>query len=121
MKLAVLVPRPGTQLARRVAPGSGMVGSPAEGRPGYVVVDFEGNIYGCETVRTFADRVFHAAARHVRLVPTVARAVVPESDVIQVGEFDLVQQSLRIDDQATLEQWLGVHKVPDDELRITRP
>ena len=121
MELAVLVPRPGSPLAERVAPGCGVVGSPAEGHPGHVVVDFEGNVYGFDTIRTYADRVVHAAARHVRLYPTVARAVVPEHDVIQVGTFDPATRKLRIDDRAALARWLGASDVPEEELEVTLP
>jgi hypothetical protein len=63
----VVVPR-GADLAA-VAPGSGMVAS--YGRPGHVVVDFEGDLYADpDSGRTYADRVHSGDA--VDLGPQLA-------------------------------------------------
>ena len=75
-----------------IDPGSGIVGTiePAivGNDPDVLVVDYEGNRYNAVNIITYADRVAHAAGRHVTKYPTAARAWVSPGSMIQVGEFD---------------------------------
>jgi hypothetical protein len=68
-ELFILVPT--SDSSGRPMKGSGIVGSPT--RDGLIKVDYEGNLYHAENLRTFWERLFHAAGRHVTGYPTVAR------------------------------------------------
>lgn len=92
--------------------GSGIVGEDTGDMAGKlptgeVEIDFEGNRFGAENIRTYADRVWVAAARHVGRTPTVARMVVPDEALIYVGDFhdgriDVDPVNFRV-----LAEWLG--------------
>lgn len=116
----VFVPTTGSSLERTVKAGSGIVGSPAEDNIG-VRVDFEGNVYNTPQLDGFADRVAHAAGRHVGRdgvpYPTVARAFVQASHLVRVGYFDnntgeVVPEPAK---KSVLERWLG-HTVSNADL-----
>lgn len=83
VELKVYVPISDTLLTR-IAPGSGVVGSPEGGR---LRIDFEGNLYGAVNIKTYADRCYHAADRHRTRYPTVARMFVARSELAEVGEL----------------------------------
>ena len=88
-KLWILVPKPESN--PRPTHGSGIVGSPSKEKPTLIRVDFEGNIYGCENLSTYWDRLFHAAGRHVTHYPTVAREYLHEGPFfpyLRVGLFN---------------------------------
>ena len=68
-ELLILIPK--SDSSTRPIKGSGIVGSPT--RDGLIQVDYEGNLYHAENLRTFWERLFHAAGRHVTGYPTVAR------------------------------------------------
>jgi hypothetical protein len=88
LPLAVFVPLAGT--LPNIKRGSGIVGSDAPPQHGYQMteIDFEGNLYGADNIRTYADRVMHAADRHETKYPTVARMTVPDDTLVYVGDFD---------------------------------
>ena len=95
--LWILVPTPQCKL--RPTDGSGIVGSPSEDRSGLVRIDFEGNIYGAQSLKTYWDRLFHAAGRHVTGYPTVAREYHEEGPLfpyIRVGLFNYQEAVARI-------------------------
>jgi len=99
--LQVLVPRPGTDAAHRIARGSGIVGR--AGLSPTVTVDFEGNIYHAENLRTFAQRVQHAADRLLQHYPTVARSTFARHAFDVVGT--VVDGDVHITDDARVDDW----------------
>lgn len=99
--LQVLVPRPGTDAAHRIARGSGIVG--LAGLSPTVTVDFEGNIYHAENLRTFAQRVQHAADRLQQHYPTVARSTFARHAFDVVGT--VVDGDVHITDDARVDDW----------------
>ena len=68
-ELLILIPK--SDSSARPIKGSGIVGSPTQ--DGLIQVDYEGNLYHAENLRTFWERLFHAGGRHVTGYPTVAR------------------------------------------------
>jgi hypothetical protein len=102
--LQVLVPRPGTGAALRIVRGSGVVG--VAGLTPTIVVHFEGNIYGAENLRTFDQRVQHAADRLRTGYPTSARGTFPRHDFDVVGTVRVdVDDALIITDTARVRDW----------------
>src|ERR1035437_6018653 len=89
-QLNIYIPKPDSYLATRIKVGSGIVGS-VEGDG--VCIDYEGNLYGADNVRTYADRVMHAADRHLwrypNRYPTIARMHLGDevNDLICIGSF----------------------------------
>jgi hypothetical protein len=92
-RLAVYVSDPDApaDAARTVAHidrGSGIVGKriveadPAESP---LLVYYEGNRYGAENMRLYAERVYHAASRMQEDYPTVATSVVRRDALLHVG------------------------------------
>lgn len=135
-ELNVYVPKIGTNAHATIDAGSGIVGTVVAG--GEVRIDFEGNRYRTDNIRTWADKVFHAAGRHTfnegRGYPTVARAHVPSEDLTCVGTFvyddawpskafgsNVYRIDLRDDAPAQLDlaAWLGSRTLPLAELEIT--
>lgn len=99
----VYVPRPGRPT--HIAPGSGIVGVANDGLPdGQTLVYFEGGLYSTQP-RPYEDLVYHAADRMAVEYPTIARAVLPTDDLIQVGYFDYAKVKLLVTDQAALDAW----------------
>lgn len=103
MIVNVYVPKPGARSLNDVRPGSGMVGSPHPN--GRVTVDFEGNLYGAENLRTYEERLLHAADRHRTSYPTIARRYIPEDDLILVGTYDTDTKALDVVDEEALRGW----------------
>lgn len=101
-----------------ILPGSGIVGTDHGER---VLVDYEGNRYGSESFKTYADRCLHAAGRHVTNYPTIARAFMPANQLRPVGTFDDLFGEVHLDagQEATLAQWLGVDTLDPQELLTT--
>lgn len=119
-QLAVYVPAPGWR--HTIHPKSGIVGSPASVRDQAwdLCIDFHGDLYPMANIVTYADRVHHAADRHLVRYPTVARAWVRFSDVIHVGTWFHVSQELVIfDADRDLQRWLDCSPIPPAELRIS--
>jgi hypothetical protein len=111
--LPVYVPREGTGARAAVAELSGVVGTPVEG--GRVLLDYEANMYGATNIRTFADKVHHAAGRHTwgeDGYPTRARTEVDAEEVIEVGRYDGVEVVLQPERREVVARWLGIQ--PDD-------
>ena len=98
-----------------IDPGSGIVGRNFAGSHPWhgIEVYFEGNRFGSSNIKTFADRVYHAADRMVTNYPTVARAVMPVADLERVGTFDGQRVSLVSDGGALtrLARWIGAGEV----------
>ena len=95
--LVVYVPRPDSNAAQVIAPGSAVVGRPDAVRE--VVVDgvrtkmvevyFEGNLYGASNLVTMGQRLAQAAGRLVARYPTTARGWFDEGDLVVVGGYEV--------------------------------
>ena len=88
-----------------------------------LVLDFEGNRYNAMNIKTYADKAMHAAGRQSECYPTVARAIVPASQVVLVATLDFDTEQVRCaDENGVLElmRWLEVdHAQLQVELRGT--
>ncbi len=102
----------GPKLPALIAPRSGIVGqlvddvdSPTSAR---VHVYYEGNLYGSESFRSYADRCYHAADRMIAAYPTVAQAMVSPDDVVLIGTLDMTFGEVSIEPEHldALEAWL---------------
>jgi hypothetical protein len=114
----VYVPREGSTYERTIDRGSGIVGSLEES--GRILIDYEGNRFGSPGLAGFADRVHNAAGRHGVHYPTVARALVDPSEVIEVGEYDYERGVVELygeEERAQLERWLGTADESELETR----
>lgn len=125
MKFTLYVPATETEMLGRIKRGSAIVGQPLyPGGIKKVLVDFEGNTHDAQNLRSYADRVWMAAGRQAEGYPTIARMVVPEETLREVGTFDLEGDDLEIAvrEHAALAMWLGLTEsaaVPETELRRT--
>lgn len=114
-KINVYVPKVGTSSRGFVKPGSAVVGiTPEPGSETYVVVDYEGNIYNAKNMRSFHEKVSHAADRHIARYPTMARMTVGRDTLITVGSAYILDEwyagfEPNDDPEAkvALEEWLG--------------
>ena len=104
-ELRVYVPADESVFERAFLPASAIVGSPAV--DGGILVDFEGNRYGSESLQRFDHRLLIAAGRHIERYPTVARMVVPAEELIPVGWYNADTEELDVDDATALADWLG--------------
>lgn len=90
--------------------GSGIVGSvwdnPSGGR---IVIDYEGGRYHQSNIKTFADRVYHAAGRHSERYPTAARMSVEADSLVKVGTFDARYRRLSLEPNQidNVAAWIG--------------
>lgn len=113
----VYVPRPGTPTAMLVLPRSGCVGEEIVNHDETtIMLDVEGNKYDSSSMRTFANRVLHAAGRQAQRYPTVARFYVNPADLLLVGTYDDQYGEVTVTDEQTLSAWLGIDHIPPDEL-----
>lgn len=109
--LHVLAPRPGAPAAAVIDAGSGIVMDMAawvmRGDP--AIVYFEGNRYDVPNLRSFEERVRHAADRLVERYPTIARACFPRDQFDVIGtyvfEAGCRHRTLDITDQEALDAW----------------
>jgi hypothetical protein len=106
LPLRVYIPRDGTTARAAIAEQSGVVGSPVEG--GRVLLDYEANLYGAVNLKTFADKIHHAAGRHRVRYPTRARTEVDEAAVIDVGLYDGERVILDAERREAVANWLGL-------------
>lgn len=115
-RLAVFVPAsPTGWLARTVARGSAIIGSATS--DDWVMVDYEGALYGQSTLRTYADRARRAAERHLAHYPTIARALVTRSALRQVGWFDPQRGIILFEhERDAVASWLHVQELDPKEL-----
>jgi len=104
------VPAPGVDT--HIDAGSAIVG---DIRDGMHDVHYERG--GASNVRTFEERIIHAAGRRAHRYPTVARSLLPATDLVDVGSvaYDPVLRHWFIEeilDEAALEAWTpGPHVV----------
>lgn len=120
----VFVARPGTAASEHIERGAGIVGHPDDvhvAPDGSMQVFFEGNAYGGEAMRLFANRVALAAERcrwrkneqdEWVSYPTESKLWADPSDLVHVGVFDDRTGAIHLTvDPAILRAWLGA--VPD--------
>jgi hypothetical protein len=103
----IYVPVPSSHLRNLIARGSGIVGTP-QGN-GRVLIDYEGNLYGAENLKTYEERVYHAHDHHTWGAygyPTVARALVEAKELEPVGSFDPETKTVQINEHGILDEWL---------------
>lgn len=107
-RIPVFIPAEGAAWISLVDARSGIVGSPApewfdyDDDIGKHVIDFEGNRYGAANMVTYADRVHHAYGRHTEHYPTVARLVVSDESLEQVGWFYVAERRIEVEDGLAL-------------------
>ena len=113
--LTVLVPRPKTVAERHIDLGSGIV---AELQRGWrdlsgqdrIEVYYEGNRYGSQNLRSYDDRVKHAAGRLAQRHPT-AHGFFDSADFVAVGILtftgDWREATLTIVNRPLVDQWAG--------------
>lgn len=93
-KLTILVPKSTEDDPHGITKGSGIVALPYENEG--QILYFEGNIYGAENLKSFLQKVLHAAGRAVKRYPTVAKTFLPEEnkkDFLEVGTLDYGQMA----------------------------
>ena len=115
MNLHVYVPKLAALLAIR--PGAGIIGSPQPDHPDRLLIDYEDNQAEAINIRTYADRVMHAADRHLTGYPTSKRMLVDAEDLLPVGTFDTSSGLVEVSDSQALESWLADEEsaIPDLE------
>jgi hypothetical protein len=104
LSLVILVPKPDTMAARRIDRGSGVVAELRTDAP-QLVVHFEGNRHDAENLRSYDDRVIHAAGRLVTSYPTIACGVFHRNDFLVVGTFDVETRRLDLTNLDAVESW----------------
>lgn len=73
-----------------------------------VLVYYESNRFGAENVVTYKDRAQQAAGRAAMNYPTIAKSMLPASELIRVGSYDLVRNTItEISAPDALQAWLG--------------
>jgi hypothetical protein len=119
MLLDILVPLPGTQAARIIAPGSAVVGSTASG--GVRHVYFEGAIYrDAGAAPSFREKLENATGRLVTRYPTIAQGRFDASDFEVVGQIDGTRFTVTtISDVQALATWSG--EAPEALLPVQVP
>lgn len=123
MRLNVYVPKLAALLA--IQPGAGIVGTPHADQPGKLQIDYEDNRAAAVNIRTYADRLAHAADRHLSGYPTSNRLLVDADDLLQVGTFDTHTGVIHPSNSEALEAWLADEQgaIPELETqtRLTFP
>ena len=104
MLLAVYVPAGEDTFG--IKPGSAIVGVPKGPEP--ILVDYEGGLYGQEGIEFFRQRLLHAADRHTRLYPTVARVLLPPAALHQVATYDTESGHLEVIHAEALDAWTSL-------------
>lgn len=108
MIVSIYVPRKGSSAAQSVLPGSALVGDPSRMRDGAVLCYFEGNKNLADNIKTFADKLIHAAGRLARDYPTVAKGAFRAEELIEVGRYDAVRCCVvEVSDGKALSGWAG--------------
>jgi hypothetical protein len=117
--ITVFVPRADTIAASAIRVGAGVVGTFYDD---HVLADFDygGSRYQAEM--SYADRVMHAADRHRRNYPTVARGLFHRDDLTAIGFYDGdVGRVILLggDSEKALAAWLGRAVEPADLVTTT--
>ncbi len=124
MRLPVYVPK--LAALATIQPGAAITGSPRAEAPGKLLVDYQDDAADAERSRSYADRVLHAADRHLTGHPTASRLLVDADDLLQVGTFDTDSGVIEVSDRQALQSWLaqahgGIIPDLDTQTRTTTP
>jgi len=84
----VYILHPDSQIALIVKKGSGIVGQPESVDQQRFIGFYEGNVYQAENIKTYEDKLYHAADRMIHNYPTKAKIAVTHNEVTRVGYFD---------------------------------
>jgi hypothetical protein len=103
MRLTVYVPKLAALPA--IQPGTAIIGSPAADRPGKLLLDYQDTDPEAQPTR-FADRVLHAASRHLTGDTTGSRLLADPDDLLVVGSFNPATGTLEVSNSEALEAWL---------------
>ena len=104
MRLTVYVPKLAALPA--IQPGAGIIGSQATDHPGKLLLDYD-DTYPDVQQRRYADRILHAAQRHLTGDPTGCRLLVDPDDLLVVGSFDPATGTVQVSNSEALEAWLA--------------
>jgi hypothetical protein len=104
MRLTVYVPK--LAALSTIQPGAGIIGSQAVDHPGKLLIDYEDSRPDTQHLR-FADRVLHAADRHLTGYPTASRLFADPDDLLVVGTFDRYTGMVQASNSEALEAWLA--------------
>ncbi len=103
MIVHVFIPAEGSLSLTGIAPGSAIVGTPNDG--GRITVYYEGNLYGAENLKTYEEKLLHAADRLRTRYPTVAMRSVTPDQLVLVGTYDTDTRELVHDDSPAFREW----------------
>lgn len=121
--LAICVPVPGTNLAKQLVPGSAIVcaleltNKRTFPTVQEVLIYFEGNVYGAESMQSFRHKIVHAAGRMMTRYPTIARQSVSTSELLPVGEYDYEYKIVEIFRPDLVENWEQCTGIYDQSLQ----
>jgi hypothetical protein len=118
-EVRVYIPSPASRSALTIDSGSAIVSAALHDANGHLTVDFEGNRYNSPQFAAFADRADHAAGRHLVRYPTIARANLPASDLVEIGTYDTETGNVTLHDKSAtdaLAAWCGQATLGDSEL-----
>lgn len=109
MRLTIYVPRPGSQVAAHLVPGSAVVGDPARAVEGILTCWYEGNVGNrASNLRDYYSKLCCAAGRLATSYPTSAAEGFRLADLVPVGTFDADRDVvIGITDEAALRAWSG--------------
>src|SRR6266511_990050 len=121
MRLNVYVPKP--DRLPQIQPGAGIIGTDRHDNPTRILVDYEDNRSGAvNIIRTYADRLAHAADRQLSGYPTSLRLLADPDDLLLVGTFDSHTGVVQPSNSEALEAWLAdEHGAIPDLQTQTRP
>ena len=120
MRLNVYVPKP--DRLPQIQPGAGIIGTDRHDNPMRILVDYEDNRSAAVNIRTYADRLAHAADRHLTGYPTSNRLLADPDDLLLVGTFDPNTGVVQPSNSEALEAWLAdEHGAIPDLQTQTRP
>jgi hypothetical protein len=103
MRLTVYVPKLAALPA--IQPGAGIIGSQATDHHGKLLLDYDDT--HPDVQHRYADRILHAAQRHLTGDPTGCRLLADPDDLLVVGRFDPATGTVQVSNSEALEAWLA--------------
>jgi hypothetical protein len=103
MRLTVYVPKLAALPA--IQPGAGIIGSQATDHPGKLLLDYQDT--HADVQHRYADRILHAAQRHLTGDPTGCRLLADPDDLLVVGSFDPATGTVEVSNGEALDAWLA--------------
>lgn len=83
----IYAPKPNSAAAKIITMGAGVVGFGPNDK-GQVTVYFEGNLYNASNLHCLHERIKCAAGRLFQRYPTIAKAYLSVSDLVEIGAID---------------------------------